>query len=209
MKIKDIFEKPIDRRIEEVIKVTQIEESVVKEEITEYVVTDAIKDHFIDVLRTYSEAPTSPHEGIGIWVSGFFGSGKSSFAKILGYVLEGRKILNENAKDLFKKQANNKQIADFLDFIGTKIPTKSIIFDVSMDRGVRSGGDRITEILYKVLLRELDYAEDFDIAKLEQDLEEDKKLDKFVELYEKEYSKSWSKGRKRASAVLLSRIFSF
>ena len=49
MKIKDIFEKPIDRRIEEVIKVTQVEESVVKEEITEYVVTDAIKDHFIDV----------------------------------------------------------------------------------------------------------------------------------------------------------------
>lgn len=201
MKIKDIFEKPIDRRIEEVIKVTQVEESVVREEITEYVVTDAIKEHFIDVLRTYSEAPTSPHEGIGIWVSGFFGSGKSSFAKILGYVLEGRQILNENAKDLFKKQANNKQISDFLDFIGTKIPTKSIIFDVSMDRGVRSGGDRITEIMYKVLLRELGYAEDFDIAKLEQDLEEELKLNKFVQLYEKEYSKPWAKGRKRASAL--------
>jgi len=70
MKIKDIFEKPIDRRIEEVIKVTQIEESVVRDEITEYVVTDTIKDHFIDVLKAYSEAPTSPHEGIGIWVSG-------------------------------------------------------------------------------------------------------------------------------------------
>jgi len=201
MKIKDIFEKSIDRRIEEVIKVTQIEESVVYDEISEYVVTDAIKDYFIDILKAYSEAPSDPHEGIGIWVSGFFGSGKSSFAKILGYILEGRNILGEDARDLFKKQANDKQIMDFLDFIKVKIPTKSIIFDVSMDRGVRSGSNQITEIMYKVLLRELEYAEDFDIAKLEQDLEEEKRLDGFIQLYEKEYSKPWAKGRKRASAL--------
>lgn len=201
MKIKDIFEKSIDRRIEEVIKVTQIEESVVYDEISEYVVTDAIKDYFIDILKAYSEAPSDPHEGIGIWVSGFFGSGKSSFAKILGYILEGRNILNEDARDLFKKQAIDKQIADFLDFIKVKIPTKSIIFDVSMDRGVRSGSNQITEIMYKVLLRELGYAEDFDIAKLEQGLEEEKRLDSFIQLYEKEYSKPWAKGRKRASAL--------
>ncbi len=201
MKIKDIFEKSIDRRIEEVIKVTQIEESVVYDEISEYVVTDAIKDYFIDILKAYSEAPSDPHEGIGIWVSGFFGSGKSSFAKILGYILEGRNILNEDARDLFKKQANDKQIMDFLDFIKVKIPTKSIIFDVSMDRGVRSGSNQITEIMYKVLLRELGYAEDFDIAKLEQGLEEENRLDSFIQLYEKEYSKPWAKGRKRASAL--------
>ena len=201
MKIKDIFEKSIDRRIEEVIKVTQIEESVVYDEISEYVVTDAIKDYFIDILKTYSEAPSDPHEGIGIWISGFFGSGKSSFAKILGYILEGRNILGEDARDLFKKQANDKQIMDFLDFIKVKIPTKSIIFDVSMDRGVRSGSNQITEIMYKVLLRELGYAEDFDIAKLEQGLEEEKRLESFIQLYEKEYSKPWAKGRKRASAL--------
>jgi len=201
MKIKDIFEKPINRRIEEVIKVTQIEETVVHEEISEYIVTNAIKDYFNDFLKVYSEAPSDPHEGIGVWISGFFGSGKSSFAKILGYILEGRSVLSEDARDLFKKQANNQQIADFLDFIKVKIPTKSIIFDISMDRGVRSGSSRITEILYKVFLRELGYAEDFDIAKLEQGLEEEKKLDKFIQLYEKEYSKTWTKGRKRASAL--------
>ena len=105
MKIKDIFEKSIDRRIEEVIKVTQIEESVVYDEISEYVVTDAIKDYFIDILKAYSEAPSDPHEGIGIWVSGFFGSGKSSFAKILGYILEGRNILGEDEPTVSIKSA--------------------------------------------------------------------------------------------------------
>ena len=201
MKIRDIFERPIDRKIEEVIKVTQVDEEVVYEEISEYVVTDAIKEHFVEFLREYSETPSSPHEGIGAWISGFFGSGKSSFAKILGYILEGRQIKGENARKLFKRQANDKRISDFLDYIKVKIPTKAIIFDVSMDRGVRSASDRITEIMYKVLLRELGYAEDFDIAQLEQDLEEEGKLEKFVKLYEKKYLQPWAKGRKRASAL--------
>ncbi len=201
MKIRDIFERSIDRKIEEVIKVTQVDEEVVYEEISEYVATDAIKEHFVEFLRGYSETPSSPHEGIGAWISGFFGSGKSSFAKILGYILEGRQIKGQDARELFKRQANDKRISDFLDYIKIKIPTKAIIFDVAMDRGVRSSSDRITEIMYKVLLRELGYAEDFDIAQLEQDLEEEEKLEKFIKLYEKKYLQPWAKGRKRASAL--------
>jgi len=193
MKIRDIFERPIDRRIEEVIKVTQVDEEVVYNEISEYVVTDAIKEYFGEFLGAYSEAPSNPHESIGVWISGFFGSGKSSFAKILGYVLEGKQIKREDVRELFKRQANDKRVSDFLDYIKVKIPTKAIIFDVAMDRGVRLASNRITEIMYKVLLRELGYAEDFDIAQLEQDLEEEGKLGEFINLYEKKYSRSWSK----------------
>lgn len=201
MKIRDIFERPIDRRIEEVIKVTQVDEEVVYNEISEYVVTDAIKEYFGEFLGVYSEAPSNPHESIGVWISGFFGSGKSSFAKILGYILEGKQIKREDVRELFKRQANDKRVSDFLDYIKVKIPTKAIVFDVAMDRGVRLASNRITEIMYKVLLRELGYAEDFDIAQLEQDLEEEGKLGEFINLYEKKYSRSWSKGRKRASAL--------
>jgi len=201
MKIRDIFERPIDRKIEEVIKVTQVDEEVVYNEISEYVATEAIKEHFVEFLREYSDAPSSPHEGIGVWISGFFGSGKSSFVKILGYILEGKQILGQDTRELFKRQANDKRISDLLNYIKIKIPTKAIIFDVSMDRGVRSASNRITEIMYKVLLRELGYAEDFDIAQLEQDLEEEGKLEEFIKLYEKKYLRSWSKGRKRASAL--------
>ena len=199
MKIREIFKKSIDRRIEEVVKVTQDNEDVVYNEINEYVVTESIKDHYIEILREFSEAPSSPHEGIGIWVSGFFGSGKSSFAKILGYILEGRKIKGEDAAKLFGNQANDKKISDYLDFIKKTIPTKSIIFDVSMDKGTKT--NTITEIIYKNLLKELDYAEDFDIAKLEQDLEVDNKLDDFIKIYEKTYNKNWGKGRKRITSL--------
>lgn len=201
MKIKDIFEKPVDRKIEEVIKVTQDNEETVYDEIQEYVVTDKIKAYYRDILKSVIDAKSAPHEGIGIWVSGFFGSGKSSFAKILGYILEGRTVIGKDTRDLFNHQANDKFIADNLNYLKEAIPIKSIIFDISMDRGVRQKDDSITKIMYKVFLRELNYAEDFDIAKLEIDLEENGKLDKFIEKYEKEYDSKWSKGRKRASAL--------
>ena len=81
--IQKLFANDISRRIEEVIKVDQADEAIIKEELTEYVVTDSIRDYFNEVFELYAETPQKPHEGIGIWVSGFFGSGKSSFAKNL------------------------------------------------------------------------------------------------------------------------------
>ncbi len=106
--------------------------------------------------------------GIGIWVSGFFGSGKSLFAKILGYtVARPEAVGTKTASELFKsRSADDPQVAALLDSITTRIPFRSVIFDVSMDRGVRLANERLTEIVYKALLRELDYAEDFDLAEL-------------------------------------------
>src|SRR5207253_6337340 len=85
--IKTLFANDIDRRIEEVIKVDQTDEEILRDEIDEYVVTDAIRAHYTGVLELYRETPNKPHEGIAVWVSGFFGSGKSSFAKMLGLAI--------------------------------------------------------------------------------------------------------------------------
>ena len=90
--IRELFASKIDRPIEEVIKVDQTDEDVIKFEIDEYVVTDAIAAHYESILDLYAETPNKPHEGVAIWVSGFFGSGKSSFAKMLGLAIENRPI---------------------------------------------------------------------------------------------------------------------
>ena len=60
-------------------------------EISEYVATEAIKSHYRGILDEYRETPNKPNEGIAVWVSGFFGSGKSSFAKMLGLSIENRR----------------------------------------------------------------------------------------------------------------------
>jgi 2-phosphoglycerate kinase len=90
--IRTLFAEEIDRRIEEVIKVDQTDDTVLREELDEYVVTGAIRSHFTGVCETYLSTPNKPHEGIAVWVSGFFGSGKSSFAKFLGLALSSHPV---------------------------------------------------------------------------------------------------------------------
>jgi len=200
-KIAELFEKQIDRPIEEVIKVDQANERAVATEIDEYVATDAIREQYAMVFKEIAEAPAQPREGIGVWISGFFGSGKSSFAKILGYTLANRKVGAATAPTLFKKTIADPRIAAQIDSINARIPFEAVIFDVSMERGVRSAADRLTEIMYRQLLRELGYAEDFDLAELEITLESDKKLDRFEKEFEALYKEPWRKRRQMGLAI--------
>jgi hypothetical protein len=199
--IAEIFEKPIDRTIEEVIKVDQINETAVRTELEEYVATDSIKDQFVEVYREIADAPAKPREGIGMWVSGFFGSGKSTFAKILGYTVSGRAVGSTTASALFKKVVGDERVSSLLDSINARVPFESVIFDVSMDRGVRVGNERLTEIMYQALLRELGYAEDLDLAELEITLEGDERLEQFESTFEKLHGKPWSERRRRGLAA--------
>ena len=95
-----------------------------------------------------------------------------------------------------------------LDLINTKTPTDVILFEVAKERDTRKVTERIAELMYTVLLRELDYAEDFDIAELEIELEAEGKLNQFVQTCNELYGREWSIIRKgaqklsRASAVL-------
>src|SRR5664279_2760591 len=98
--IESLFAQNIHRRIEEVIKVDQTDEQILADKIKEYVATDSICQFFERILERYLETPNQPHEGVGIWVSGFFGSGKSSFAKLLGLALDNRRILGQGGAQL-------------------------------------------------------------------------------------------------------------
>src|SRR5579859_6991602 len=181
MQIQDLLSRDLSQHIEEIIKLTQADEETVYTELTEYVATKRIREHYRTLLKAMADAPAEPNEGVGIWVSGFFGSGKSSFAKNLGYVLANRTVRGSRAADLFKRQLDDPAISQLVDFITTRIPTEVIMFDVSVERAVRKTTERIAEILYTQLLRSLGYAEDFDIAELEIELEREGKLDEFVE----------------------------
>ena len=108
--IRGLFANDITREIEEVIKVDQTDEEIIRSEIDEYIVTDAIADHYVEILERYDAARNKPHEGIAIWVSGFFGSGKSSFAKMLGLAIENRDIVGKPAGERFAARTSNRKI---------------------------------------------------------------------------------------------------
>src|SRR5688500_5373705 len=107
MHIRELFSSDISRRIEEVIKVDQNDEEIIRDEIDEYVVTDAIRAHYTHIFDAYRETPNKPHEGIAIWISGFFGSGKSSFAKMLGVTVQNRLVEGKSAAERFTERAGD------------------------------------------------------------------------------------------------------
>jgi len=79
--IGDLLTRDLSRKIEEIIQVDQADEQSVHAEITEYIATDSIREQYHHLLKAVAEAPSDPHESVGVWVSGFFGSGKSSLPR--------------------------------------------------------------------------------------------------------------------------------
>jgi hypothetical protein len=189
-RIRDLFANDVERPIEEVIKVDQTDEDIIKFEIDEYVVTDSIAAHYASILDIFNETPNKPRDGVGVWVSGFFGSGKSSFAKMLGLALENRPIAGTPAGERFATRTNTK-VQVLLQQIAEKIPVHAVIFDVSTDRGIRSGNQTLTEIMYRLLLGSLGYAKDLDLAELEIGLEADGRLDEFKATFRDLTDREW------------------
>jgi hypothetical protein len=200
--IRKLFDNRIERRIEEVIKVDQTDEQIIRDEIDEYVVTSAIRRHFVDAFEEYQKALTIPTDGIALWVSGFFGSGKSSFAKMLGLSIANRSVVGESAAERFAQRTGDNKLQVVLKAINEKIPTHAVIFDVSTDRGIRSGNQTLTEIMYGLFLQSLGYAKDLDLSELEIGLEEKDELGRFEQEYLRLFKKDWAREKGKIAFAL-------
>lgn len=99
MLIKDMFVKDIERSIKGVIKVAQTDEDNTYQELEEYVVTRELNKHLSKFYENYQQGIDGKTDKMGVWISGFFGSGKSHFLKILAYLLENKKAKDKRAVD--------------------------------------------------------------------------------------------------------------
>jgi hypothetical protein len=211
-RIADLLDHDFSRPIEE-IEVDNDDRDTVFTELTEYIATDRIKAEYERLLSAMAAAPKSPNEGVGVWISGLFGSGKSSFVKNLGYVLANREVLGASASSLFLKQVESKRAAECVEFLNRGVPYEIFMFDVQVEvsteaKVVQTGAEQVSEVMYRVLLRDLDYAQDYDISELEIELEKAGRLAAFQDLCRAEYREEWRKIRignqnlARSSALL-------
>ena len=92
MKIQSMFQKDIDRPINGVVKVMQDDQQSLKDELSEYIITKELRRHFATFFDNYVKAIDTPTDKIGVWISGFFGSGKSHFLKMLSYLLSNKEV---------------------------------------------------------------------------------------------------------------------
>jgi outer membrane autotransporter protein len=97
MNIRSLFDPTKDnyRTIEKVISYGAAHESRLKSEITEYVVTESIEEQFRRLLDRMQLAMEAGGDNeVGVWVSGFYGSGKSSFTKYFGLAFDDQRTID-------------------------------------------------------------------------------------------------------------------
>jgi hypothetical protein len=168
MKIRELFVKPVDRSIEGVIKAD--DDRHLQTEVEEYVVTGEVAKGLGELVDRYLNETTAN----GVWISGFFGSGKSHLLKILSLVLENRTLPSgSQAAELLIPKIDDEFLKADLEK-AVKIPSRSILFNIDQ-KSDAIGGDResaVLEVFVKVL-NELQgyYAKQGHIAQFEYDLD--------------------------------------
>ncbi len=179
MKIAELFRRDIARTIEEVIKVDLSDEAIVAGEIDEYVATDRIRERFEELADVYQDTIRNPSESTTIWVSGFFGSGKSSFAKMLGYALSNPMIGGRPAAARLNERIGSKKLEALLNTAHAQAPAIAVFLDLSTGRDVLREGESVVLPVYRTLLDRLGYSRNALLAELEFVLEGDGDLSAF------------------------------
>lgn len=183
MQIKDVFSKSIDRNIKGVITIGDEQDANVKQELEEYVVTHELQKHFRDFFTAYVESVNHDTTKMGAWISGFFGSGKSHFLKILAYLLENRQVAGKSALAYFldDHKIDNQMTIDAMQ-LATSVHNETILFNIDSKAksGNKSQKDAILNVFWQVFNEKLGLiGVDFWIADLERDLIRDGQYEAF------------------------------
>jgi hypothetical protein len=199
MLIREMFAKPIDREIQGVIIVGQDENANVQQELEEYVVTRELQKHFADFFSAYKKGIVGTTPKMGVWISGFFGSGKSHFLKILSYLLENREVGGKKALDYFiedKKIVDPMVLADMKLAASTSTDVVLFNIDSKSDSNGKASKDAIVNVFLKVFNEMQGFCGSMPfLADLERRLTEEGRYAEFKQKFEEEYGSSWESSR--------------
>ncbi|MEX1029999.1 MAG: BREX system P-loop protein BrxC [Paenibacillaceae bacterium] len=195
MKIQGMFQKDINRPINGVIKVGQDDGGAIIQELDEYIITKELRRHFGTFFDNYSKAIDHPTDKIGVWISGFFGSGKSHFLKMLSYLLANREIGDRKAVDFFKDKLDDPLMYATV-VRCTNLPTESILFNIDIEGPINKDKTAVLRVFTKVFYNHLGfYGEDLKIAKLERFVDMLGKTEMFKQVFEEVNGAPWLESR--------------
>lgn len=193
MIIKEMFKKDIDRDIRGVIKADQTSEDDVHQELDEYVVTRELRRHFSKFYENYLKGIDGKTDKVGVWISGFFGSGKSHFLKILSYLLKNGEVKGKHPIDFFEEKIEDPIIYSNMKRTAN-VPTETILFNIDSKSPLdnKSKDDAILRVLLKVFYEHRGYYGDNPaVAELEKYLDDQGYLEAYKEEYEKVAGEPW------------------
>ena len=186
MQIKQMFERDIDREINGVISVS--DERSMHQELEEYVVTRELQRHFANFFEAYERGLDNPQRNTGVWIQGYFGSGKSHFLKMLSYLLENREVDGRKAVEYFDGKfedpmtyAKVRRAAD--------VTAETILFNIDeLGGGYKEGDTAETAVLRSIARAFYEhlgfYGRDYKLARFEKMVDDRGKTDEFRAAYE-------------------------
>lgn len=197
MIIRDMFSRKIDREISGVIKVGQTDENKIYQELDEYVVTKEISKHLSKFYDSYGKSINGTTDKMGVWISGFFGSGKSHLLKILSYVLNNEKVKDKYAIDYFNNKIKDPMLlAEMQKY--AKVDTETILFNIDSKNPInnKSKEDAILRIFVNVFNEHRGLCDEIPgVAYMEQQLITDGVYEEFKQEFYKLRGKEWSHRR--------------
>ena len=194
MALSRIFQKPIDRPIEGVIKAD--DEANLCQEVQEYVLTNEIAKRLDTFLAAYND-----YQGAnGVWISGFFGSGKSHLLKMLALLFDHRQVDGAPVRDLFMPKIEDRFLRADLER-ALAVPSQSILFNIDQKADVISKTEM--DALLAVFMKVFDemcgyYGKQGYIAQFERDLDSRAQYAAFQRAFQERSGLAWARGREQA-----------
>ena len=195
MKIQSMFQKDINRDINGVVKVAQDDEKSLHQELSEYIITKELRRHFRTFFDNYTKAIDQPTDKMGVWISGFFGSGKSHFLKMLSYLLSNKEVQEVPAIDYFKDKFDDPMMyAQAVKCVS--IPTESILFNIDIEGPINKDKTAVLRTFAKMFYNHCGfYGDDLKIAKLERFIDRQGKTEEFRQKFEEVNGGPWVETR--------------
>ena len=229
MLIRDLFASDVTRDIPPVVYFHEQDPEKLASEVDEYIITggwpesdprhkrvpNGIHEQYVRLLRSIARenAKKGGPELPASWISGFYGSGKSIFAKMLGLSLDGIALPNGNPlhKALLARDTSPKhdELNEAWTALTSTIEAVSVVFDIG---GASRDNEHIHSAVVRQVQQKLGYCREPLVADYEQRLEKDGHWPRFEELAQQALGRPWSEAKDRAMAeedfsLVLSKLF--
>ena len=215
--VREVIKRDIGVKVEGVVKV--FDRSALANEVREYVVTDKIEDELKRIVDTFTQVSQTIRRGgssrdvVGMWVSGFFGSGKSHFAKVLGYLLQNDELGEggERCIDAFVKHLSDSQrgkdVRLRLGEVKLNTQVRTIAFEIKSRQSL-TNPNSVGEILLSEFYRDIGFGENFIVARIERRLQQRGLLEKLGETFEALHGVPWRSAEGRDDLMTVRRRLS-
>ena len=195
MQLQYIYKSDINRDINGVIKVAQNDEKSIEQELREYIITRELRKHFNTFFNNYEKSLSYPTDKIGVWISGFFGSGKSHFLKILSYLLSNDTVAGKPAVEYFTDKFDDPMMFAQLERCA-KVPTDTILFNIDSKSPINKDKTAILRVFAKVFYEYRGfYGDDLKVARLEQFIDKSGKTADFKAKFAEVNGDEWENVR--------------